>query len=267
MLKLRKKTQSASQYCAPLMLEAANGALQRTFDAEVINNFRLMATELACKGDLPRRIVVSSALPGEGVTYTTLALATTFASDMANQFCVVDLNWWSPGIISQLDPASRPQPMARGRKAKSVSAPASEAVKSLASRPGVAHVVAGKATLEEAIIHTRLPNLHLLPAGDLAINERPVMARSAGLRTLISELGDRFDYLLLDVPPILSTSDALALASLGEACCLVVRQGSTPSPTVQRAVDQIKHVKILGVVLNQVRIKTPSWLRTLIPQE
>lgn len=267
MLKLRKKTQVTGQYCAPLTLEAANGVLQRTFDAEVVDSLRLMSTELICEGGLPQRLVVASALQGEGATYTTLALAATLANDMADQFCVVDLNWWSPGVIAQFDPAKHTRAARRRLKAKAALLPESEAVKALSGHPGVAQVIQGKATLDEALLPTNLPNLRLLPAGELAFKERPVLARSAGLRTLIDHLSERFDYLLLDVPSILSTSDAIVLASLGDACCMVVRQGLTPTPIVQRALDQIKHLKMLGIILNQVTIKTPAWLRMLIPQE
>ncbi|NTU77961.1 MAG: CpsD/CapB family tyrosine-protein kinase [Chloroflexales bacterium] len=268
MLKLRKKTQAASQYSAPLTLEAANGALQRTFDAVIVDNFRRMTTDLVCNGGLPQRIVVASALQGEGVTYTALALATTLASDTADRYCVLDLNWWAPGIIAQLDPAQIMSAAQRGHKAKAAAAEKlSETIEAMLSRPGIAQVVAGKATIDEAIIPTALPNLCLLPAGALAIEERPVLARSAGLRTLLNDVSERFNYLILDVPPILTTSDAIALASLGDACCMVVRHGVTPTPTVQRALDHVKHLKMLGIILNQVAIKTPSWLRMLIPQE
>lgn len=264
MLNSRKKSIATSQYSAPLMLEAANGALQRTFDAATIDTFRRMTTEIVCNGGLPKRLVVAAALQGEGVTYTALGLSTTLASDTANRYCLVDLNWWSPGLIMQLDPARSAPLDRRGRKARSASAPASEAQ---VSYPGIAQVVEGKATLDEALIQTGQPNLCLLPAGDLALKDRPVMARSTGLRTLIDSLSERFDYLLLDVPSILSTSDAIALASLGDACCLVVRHGVTPMPTVQRALDDVKHLRMMGVILNHVTIRTPSWLRMLIPQE
>ena len=266
MLKLRRQAQKTNQYSTPLTLEAANGALQRTFDAEIVNNFRLMTTALACNGNLPQRMVIASALQGEGVTYTVLALATTMAHDMADRVCVLDLNWWRPGIIAQLDPALQQPPERRGRKATpTASATATSAA--FANHPGLAQVIAGTASLDEALIWTKLNNLCLLPAGELPLGERPTMARSVGLRTLISDLSEHFDYLLLDVPSILTSSDAIALASLGEACCMVVRHGVTPTPTVQRALDQIKHLKMLGVILNQVAIKTPAWLRTLIPQE
>ena len=91
MAKLRfgkKKIHSPIQHGAPLTLNAANGTLQRTFDAEIVDHFRRMTTDLICTGGLPRRIVVTSAIHGEGVTYTVLALATTLASDTADRFWV-----------------------------------------------------------------------------------------------------------------------------------------------------------------------------------
>jgi Mrp family chromosome partitioning ATPase len=112
-----------------------------------------------------------------------------------------------------------------------------------------------------------LPNLALLPAGDLSPAQRPAMARSDTLRTCIARLSRRFDHILLDIPAILATSDAIALASLGAACCVVVRQGITPVSNVRRALDDIKHLSILGVLLNQNRTVLPRWVNALIPQE
>jgi Mrp family chromosome partitioning ATPase len=66
---------------------------------------------------------------------------------------------------------------------------------------------------------------------------------------------------------VLSSSDAVALASLGSACCVVVQQGVTPINSVRLALDEIKHLPMLGVVLNQVRINTPNWVRNFLPQE
>jgi Mrp family chromosome partitioning ATPase len=57
------------------------------------------------------------------------------------------------------------------------------------------------------------------------------------------------------------------LAALGEACCLVLRQGVTPLQDIRRALDDVEHLRVLGVVLNQVRVATPRWLLRLVPQE
>jgi Mrp family chromosome partitioning ATPase len=93
------------------------------------------------------------------------------------------------------------------------------------------------------------------------------MARGEQLRSFLAELGEQYEYLFLDIPAIAVTSDAIALASQSEATCMVVRQGVTQTNTVKEALDAIKHLTVLGVVLNRVQIKTPRWILNLLPQE
>ena len=83
----------------------------------------------------------------------------------------------------------------------------------------------------------------------------------------IEQLGERFEHIILDIPAIHSTSDAIALASLTEACCVVIRQGITPMAQVRQAVDNLQHLNLLGVVFNQMHSDLPRWMHTLIPQE
>ena len=93
------------------------------------------------------------------------------------------------------------------------------------------------------------------------------MARHDTLKACIKQLSRRFDHILLDVPAVLGTSDAIALASLSTACCLVVRQGITPVSQVRRALDDVKHLSMLGVVLNQAHMSLPNWVGAFVPQE
>lgn len=261
MFKLRSSKHS--ELGLPLSLHAADTRLRRTFDAAVVNSIRHMVTELACTGDLPRWIAFVSAQRGEGVTHTALAFATTLASDTNHRVCVVELNWWNTGVLSLLyahtiEPSTQKQ---RRLPVNSVPLPAE-----IASRPGLAQVLAGDAPLDEAIISTTLPNLSILPAGNLPMIQRPIIARSDTLRVLLETLGQQYDHLVLDIPAVLSTSDAIALASLGDACCVVIRHGVTPTSSVQRALDDVRHLPMLGIVYNQVSIKTPQWIRSLITQ-
>lgn len=91
------------------------------------------------------------------------------------------------------------------------------------------------------------------------------MARSQELQDVINNLSTRFDFLILDIPAIHSTSDAIPLASLGDACCLVVRQGITTVEDVRLGLDEIDHIPMLGVVLNRVKLATPTFVTKLIP--
>jgi Mrp family chromosome partitioning ATPase len=247
-----------------LALGMPDAVPQRIFPSEIVNNFRHMLTRLtygeALSDQRISRISFVSALQQEGVTYTALAFATTLAHDLDAEICLVDLNWWSPGLPGAL--ALPPQPRRWWQRRK----PQEPAVE-LPSSPGLAGVLNGTISLEEALVPTALSNLQVLPAGEIPLAQRPVVARSEQLRSCIETLSGYFHYVLLDVPAVLTTSDAIALASLGDACCIVIRQGVTPVNSVRTALDDLKHLQMLGVVLNQTRMSTPRWIRALVPQE
>ena len=72
---------------------------------------------------------------------------------------------------------------------------------------------------------------------------------------------------MLDIPAVSATNDAVPLASLGDACCLVVHQGVTPIEKVRSTLDEIDHLTVLGVIMNKTHNYTPSFLLNLIPQD
>lgn len=247
-----------------LSLRASEGALQRTFDADVLQSFRYMATELKLNRNLPPRVAIIAALRGEGVTFTSVVLGATLAHDSGVSVCAVELNWWAPGMIALLDPIATPVP-SKKRSKKSEAPPPRE--KALPNHPGIAKVLSGEASIEEAIIHTDIPNFDLLPAGDIPLVKRPPTARSTELQQLLTQLSARYDHLLLDIPAVRTTSDAIALAALSDGCIVVTQQGVTSTASVQQALDDVKTLTMIGVVLNKISIKTPHWLLSLVPQE
>jgi Mrp family chromosome partitioning ATPase len=243
---------------AGLDIRTPDGVTLLSIPSEVVSVFRRMVTGLQFRETLPPCTALTAALRFEGVTYNTLALATTLASDTGARVCAVETNWLAPGMYQQL--AFEPQPK---RRRKDEEPP----VARIAATPGLAGLIDSSATLDEALIATEQSNLKLLPAGSLAPERRPGLVRSTTLRDTLNSLSEQFDYVLLDVPAVLASSDGIALASLGEACCFIVRQGVTPGTQVQQALDEIKHMRMLGVVLNQVQIHTPRFIRNFIPQE
>jgi Mrp family chromosome partitioning ATPase len=218
-----------------------------TLPADTVVAYRYMITRLAREAALPQRLGVVAALRQEGVTFTALGLGTTIAHDLApeNRVCVIELNWWWPSTSYQVGGISG----------------------QAAGGPGMAGVLSGQATLEQALIHAEKPSVSLLPAGSIPAEDRPVTARSTALRELVDALSRRFAYVVLDVPAILATSDAVPLAGLADLCCLVIRQGVTPLPTLRRALDDVGHLTIAGTILNRTRIATPKRLLRLIPLE
>ncbi len=202
----------------------------------VLENMRIMISRIQKNGGFPKRMVIFSALSGEGVTSVCVGLGGTLANDYSAKVCLVDLNWYSP---SMLLPAS-------------------------SNGLGIADVLNHTATLSEAIKPAGETGLYVLPAGKLEAYKRPVIARSKGLGELLNQLDEQFDYLIIDVPAILTTNDAVHLAAHGQGCCLVIRQGITPIQDVKLALDDVSHLPMLGVVINRVSFSTPDNLIRLL---
>jgi non-specific protein-tyrosine kinase len=73
------------------------------------------------------------------------------------------------------------------------------------------------------------------------------------MKEVLAEMKGRYPdrYVILDVPPVLSTADALAFAPLADYIIMVTQAGKTPLPDVQKALEMLPKEKILGIVLNR----------------
>jgi Mrp family chromosome partitioning ATPase len=231
----KKKDNQTIAENLPLILKGIDGETLFTIPENIILDLRRMVTRIDRVDKLPARLSLTSAISGEGVTYISRALAATISNDLDRTVCIVELNWWSPS--SFVEPVNG----------------------------GLAAVLHDEAVLEEEVIFTGWKKLSVLPSGSVSKLERPVMARSAALKEVIYELSDKFDHLILDVPAVQKTSDSIPLASLGNACCLVIQQGVTTIEDVKQSLDEIDHLSIVGTVLNQVHISTPEMFTNLIP--
>ena len=221
-----------------LVLPDQSGTPLMTFPPKVVAPLRHMIARTARSEPLPERLAMMAALRQEGVSYLSLALATTIAHDMETTVCVVELNWQRP----------------------------SEILASVSENGGLTAVLTKKLPLSEAITPTGLPNLSLLPAGNMDAEYHSSVARSSMLKKSIEQLSQQFDHLILDIPAILACDDAIPLASLSTASCLVVRQGVTSIEDARLALDDVDHLSILGVIMNQVHLYTPSLILQRVPQ-
>jgi Mrp family chromosome partitioning ATPase len=186
--------------------------------------------------ELSERIGFTSALSGEGVTFVTRSLALVLANDTARRVCIVDLNWWSP---SPWPGDERP--------------------------PGLAEILRDGRALEEVLLATGNEGISYLPSGEATVKERPLLANSVELERVLIALSEQFDHVLLDLPAVLTTSEALALSEVSGAVMLVVAQGVTPEAQLKAALDDLSGVRVLGAVLNRTSAKTPKFLLRRIP--
>jgi len=227
----RKQPSVSERGSQDLVLGSPDGEIWSIFPEVVVIPIRRMISRVLRDGEFPKPLALVASLRQEGVTYISRGLGTTMAEDLEATICVVELNWWWPSA-----------------------APAA-----FAQAGGLASVIAGKTDLDSAVLRTSRPNLFVLPAGSSPIEKRASMARSTVLHKVIADLQSRYDYLLLDVPAILACPDSIPLVSLGAACSLVIRQGATAMVDIRAALDDIDHIKQIGVIINQNRVNVSQF--------
>ena len=120
-------------------------------------------------------------------------------------------------------------------------------------------VLTGKAQVQDAVIHHRVGNLHLLldkrhhnNSGDLLSSDQ--------MKELLSWARSEYDFVVLDLPPMAVTSDAELMAEYVDASLLVVRQNVSTAKVLNTSIEALdgSKSKLLGCVLNNVYSAAPT---------
>jgi len=115
---------------------------------------------------------------------------------------------------------------------------------------GLTNILVGEAKLEDCLIEVA-ENLFILTSGPTPPN--PVeMLDSQRMKDLLKELGERFEVVILDSPPVLGLADAQVLSAICDGTLMVVKSGATRRGVFRQAQQALEKVggKILGIVLN-----------------
>ncbi|NUQ21735.1 MAG: polysaccharide biosynthesis tyrosine autokinase [Gemmatimonadaceae bacterium] len=120
--------------------------------------------------------------------------------------------------------------------------------------PGLTDHLAGRASLDEAIHASTQRDLDVMTSGT-RIPDGPELLSSAALPALAGALGDRYDVVLFDTPPLGAGADAGCLAIATGRAVLVMRAGKTNRRTARNRLAQLRRLPIqfLGVVLNAIQ--------------
>jgi len=123
----------------------------------------------------------------------------------------------------------------------------------LKDRIGLATVLGGADTLEQAIQRTEIEGLDVLPCGPAPFNPAE-MLNSPAFAEKLEELADRYDLVLLDSPPITAVADARILAACADVSLLVIRLESSKRKQAEAARDGLRSVgaRLIGVAVNGV---------------
>lgn len=116
---------------------------------------------------------------------------------------------------------------------------------------GLGNALTGDTPIAELTLPTRVENLHILPAGPVPPNPAE-MLNSRAFEELLVELGEHYDRILVDSPPVLAVADSRVVANKCDVTILVLRADKTTHKQAVAAGEQLASVgaKILGVVLN-----------------
>jgi capsular exopolysaccharide synthesis family protein len=174
-----------------------------------------------------RRILVTSAAPSEGKTTVAVSTAVSLAQG-GQRVCIIDCDLRRPRLHRIFDRAGD---------------------------IGLMNVIVGEATIEEAAKPTVVPNLYCIPCGPIPPNSADVVA-SEKFRALLDELGEHFDRIVLDSPPVVAVTDSAILSTLVDGVILVVRAFKTTFALSRSGLRTLRDVDapIAGAVLNAVNL-------------
>jgi capsular exopolysaccharide synthesis family protein len=169
-------------------------------------------------------IAVTSSVPGEGKT--TLAINLAHSIGQMKKTLLIDADMRRPMV----------------HRAKKIEQP----------RPGLAALVTGEATFEEAS-EVLEDGLHVIPSGTVPSNPLELLS-SKRFKNLIHGLQEEYEVIIIDSAPALAVSDALVVSQLADALLYVIRADATPYQAAEQGIKRLRRVNspLLGCVLNQV---------------
>ncbi|HMG46774.1 MAG TPA: polysaccharide biosynthesis tyrosine autokinase [Allosphingosinicella sp.] len=192
----------------------------------LVEAYLSMQTSLAFTTDhgIPRTLTVTSTRPGEGKTMTSYALARSLART-GRSVCLVDADMRSPSLHHIFD---------------------------VKNTQGLSNYLAGSGDIS-AMLHRGLPdNIALLTAGPSPPNAAELLIGDR-IGTLVQELAEKYDHVILDVPPVMGLADTPLVASQIEGVIFVVESHATRASMARVAVGRLQdaQARVLGVLLTK----------------
>lgn len=229
----------------PIEPVAGNGSNgdphQRSFVAKWLPNamvseqYRVAATRLSLlrSKDPSTVVAVTSAVKGEGKTTTVINLGYTMARDLGKRVLLMDCDFKCPGLHQYTE--RTPQ-------------------------WGLADYLTGDIDIDDCMSGSKEAPCWIMPVGNPVVHSTELL-RTQRLTVLLESLRHRFDYILLNTPPILPQATMNILANHADVLLLIVRANSTPHHAVKRAISSLRSGPGMHVVLNAVGTRSlPSYM-------
>ena len=177
-------------------------------------------------------IGVTSSMRGEGKSTTAVNLSSVFA-EKGSKVLLIDADLRIPSVAKKLN---------------------------IESSVGLADLLRGKdAELPEFESHM-LDNWYVLTSGNIPPNPSELLG-SKRMEKLLNQLREKFDYIIIDLPPVNLVSDAISISSLISGMIVVIREEYTEKKELERCFRQLKlsNVNVLGCVMNESKSGNGSY--------
>lgn len=177
-------------------------------------------------------IMVTSALPGEGKSFTSLNLAMSIAAELDNTVMLVDADVARPSVLRMLG---------------------------LPQGPGLLDVLEDSVDMASVLLRTNVDKLTILPSGTPHPKATELLASDA-MTQLLENMANRYPdrIIIFDSPPLLLTTEARVLASHMGQIVVVVHADKTAQSAVQQAVSTIESCPVKMMLLNRARATAGS---------
>lgn len=204
-------------------------------DALVLEQYRSLRTKVLKMARLPDKnaIMITSSSPGEGKTVTAINLALTIVKGVEQNVLLVDCDLRCPDVHKKLG---------------------------FEPKYGLSHYLNEQIDLPSIIHKTNIPKLSIIPAGETT-SLSPELLASERMIKFIKEVKSRYNdrYIIFDVPPIMPVTDSSVLVEHVDWAIFIVQAGRTPRSTVASALSLFDRNKILGIVMNDIKVMPPEY--------
>ena len=181
-----------------------------------------------------KKVVVSSSMAAEGKTTTAVHVAISLAQ-MNLKVLLIDADLRKPKVNQFFN---------------------------FDNTPGLTNFLGHMSEVETIIHKTDYENFSVICAGVVVPNPSELLA-SDGMVEFLKEMENQYDYIIIDTPPLNVVVDALPLIKLSDGVILVVREGSSTYPELNKTIKSLEMVdaKILGIILNGTKITNKESYR------
>jgi capsular exopolysaccharide synthesis family protein len=169
-----------------------------------------------------KKLLVTSALPKEGKSFTTANLAQVMVRQHGRRALMIDADLREPRLHQMLGTFQG---------------------------PGLSEYLLGEADESSVMQRGPMEGLYFIPSGE-AIEDPAELVASSRLKTLLQRIEPLFDWIIIDSPPAIPVSDGSLLAKTCDGVLIVVRSASTPADMARKARLQFPKEMLVGAVLN-----------------